>query len=77
MGCSVAPKTADTPDRSLPMSRLLHTGQVIIDLAMALDTCPAGGDASHKRQLHAGGGFNTMAAAQRNGLKTCGRSLVR
>ncbi len=72
MGCSVAPKTADTPDRSLPMSRLLHTGQVIIDLAMALDTLPrAGGDAlATSASFHAGGGFNTMAAAQRNGLKT-------
>lgn len=54
------------------MPRLLHTGQVIIDLVMALDTLPrSGGDAlANSASFHAGGGFNVMAAAQRNGLKT-------
>lgn len=54
------------------MPRLLHTGQVIIDLAMSLDTLPAsGGDAlAHSASFHAGGGFNVMAAAQRNGLQS-------
>lgn len=54
------------------MSRLLHTGQVIVDLAMALDTLPrSGGDTlAHSARFHAGGGFNVMAAAQRNGLQT-------
>ena len=54
------------------MPRLLHTGQVIVDLAMALDTLPcSGGDAlAHSASFHAGGGFNVMAAAQRNGLQS-------
>ena len=52
------------------MSRLLHTGQVIVDLVMALDTLPAtGGDVlAQSATFEAGGGFNVMAAAQRNGL---------
>ncbi|MGB3124853.1 MAG: PfkB family carbohydrate kinase [Pseudomonas sp.] len=52
------------------MSRLLHTGQVIVDLVMALDTLPAtGGDVLAKTaSFEAGGGFNVMAAARRNGL---------
>ncbi|WP_460134668.1 PfkB family carbohydrate kinase [Pseudomonas sp. S1_E04] len=52
------------------MSRLLHTGQVIIDLVMALDTLPAtGGDVlAHSANFEAGGGFNVMAAARRNGM---------
>ena len=52
------------------MSRLLHTGQVIVDLVMALDTLPAtGGDVLAKSaSFEAGGVFNVMAAARRNGL---------
>lgn len=52
------------------MPRLLHTGQIIIDLVMALDTLPpSGGDAlASSASFHAGGGFNVMAAARRNGL---------
>ncbi|MBN2978258.1 sugar kinase [Pseudomonas fluorescens] len=52
------------------MSRLLHTGQVIVDLVMALDTLPvSGGDVLAKSAcFEAGGGFNVMAAARRNGL---------
>ena len=52
------------------MSRLLHTGQVIVDLVMALDTLPAsGGDVlARSANFEAGGGFNVMAAARRNGL---------
>ena len=52
------------------MSRLLHTGQVIVDLVMALDTLPAtGGDVlAQSASFQAGGGFNVMAAATRNGL---------
>ncbi|TFF06744.1 sugar kinase [Pseudomonas sp. BCA14] len=54
------------------MSRLLHTGQVIVDLVMALDTLPAtGGDVlAQSASFEAGGGFNVMAAARRNGLST-------
>jgi sugar/nucleoside kinase (ribokinase family) len=52
------------------MPRLLHTGQVIIDLVMAVDKLPqAGGDVlAQSASFEAGGGFNVMAAAQRNGL---------
>lgn len=52
------------------MSRLLHTGQVIVDLVMALDTLPAtGGDVlAQSASFEAGGGFNVMAAARRSGL---------
>lgn len=54
------------------MPRLLHTGQVIVDLTMALDALPpAGGDVlARSASLQAGGGFNVMASAQRNGLQT-------
>lgn len=53
------------------MSRLLHSGQVIIDLVMALDTLPeSGGDVLAKSaSFEVGGGFNVMAAARRNGLR--------
>ena len=49
------------------MPRMLHTGQIIIDLVMALDTLPpSGGDAlASSASFHAGGGFNVMAAARR------------
>ena len=52
------------------MSRLLHTGQVIVDLVMGLDTLPAsGGDVlANSASFQVGGGFNVMAAARRNGL---------
>lgn len=52
------------------MPRLLHTGQVIVDLVMALDQLPAsGGDVlAQSARFEAGGGFNVMAAARRNGL---------
>ncbi|GAB3883165.1 PfkB family carbohydrate kinase [Kibdelosporangium lantanae] len=49
--------------------RLVHTGQVVVDLVMRVDTMPpVGGDilASSFSQ-HAGGGFNVMAAAARSG----------
>ncbi|WP_392890722.1 PfkB family carbohydrate kinase [Pseudomonas migulae] len=52
------------------MPKLLHTGQVIIDLVMAVDKLPqTGGDVlAQSASFEAGGGFNVMAAAQRNGL---------
>lgn len=52
------------------MPRLLHTGQVMIDLVMAVDKLPqSGGDVlAQSASFQAGGGFNVMAAAQRNGL---------
>ncbi|MCI8209562.1 sugar kinase [Pseudomonas sp. S25] len=51
-------------------ARLLHTGQVVIDLVMALDELPAsGGDVlASSARFEAGGGFNVMAAARRNGM---------
>jgi len=52
------------------MPKLLHTGQVIIDLVMAVDKLPPpGGDVlAQSADFEVGGGFNVMAAAQRNGL---------
>ncbi|MCF4996748.1 sugar kinase [Pseudomonas syringae] len=52
------------------MPKMLHTGQVIIDLVMAVDKLPQiGGDVLAKSaSFEAGGGFNVMAAAVRNGL---------
>lgn len=52
------------------MPKLLHTGQVIIDLVMAVDKLPqSGGDVlAQSARFEAGGGFNVMAAAARNGL---------
>lgn len=51
-------------------ARLLHTGQVVVDLVMALDNLPrSGGDVlASSARFEAGGGFNVMAAASRNGL---------
>lgn len=51
-------------------ARLLHTGQVVVDLVMAVDTLPrSGGDVlARSARFEAGGGFNVMAAASRNGL---------
>jgi sugar/nucleoside kinase (ribokinase family) len=51
---------------------LLYTGQVVIDLVMALDALPrSGGDVlAHSAEFEAGGGFNVMAAARRSGLAT-------
>ncbi|MBC3779115.1 PfkB family carbohydrate kinase [Pseudomonas sp. SWRI99] len=52
------------------MPKLLHTGQVIIDLVMAVEKLPQiGGDVlAQSAGFEAGGGFNVMAAAARNGL---------
>src|SRR5690606_8080 len=56
--------------RSAAMTgRLVHTGQVVLDLVMRVkELPPVGGDvfASHT-DLHPGGGFNVMAAAARAG----------
>lgn len=52
------------------MPKMLHTGQVIIDLVMAVESLPQiGGDVlAQSAGFEAGGGFNVMAAAVRNGL---------
>lgn len=49
--------------------RLVHTGQVVIDLVMNVQALPpVGGDVlASATSLHAGGGFNVMAAAARAG----------
>ena len=54
-------------------ARLLYTGQVVIDLVMAVDALPTAGQdvLASSASFEAGGGFNVMAAAARNGLATC------
>ncbi|WP_110950094.1 PfkB family carbohydrate kinase [Pseudomonas bohemica] len=53
-------------------ARLLYTGQVVVDLVMGLDALPrSGGDVlASSATFEAGGGFNVMAAACRNGMQT-------
>lgn len=54
-------------------ARLLYTGQVVIDLVMAVDALPTAGQdvLASCASFETGGGFNVMAAAARNGLATC------
>jgi sugar/nucleoside kinase (ribokinase family) len=51
--------------------RVVHTGQAIVDLVMEVAAVPApGGDTFARRHdLAAGGGFNVMAAAARDGAE--------
>jgi len=51
-------------------SRLVFTGNVIVDLVMTVEGLPEpGGDTiASSSQITAGGGFNVMVAAQRDGL---------
>ncbi|KMS89576.1 PfkB family carbohydrate kinase [Prauserella rugosa] len=51
--------------------RLVHTGQVILDLVMRVDALPEpGGDVlASETTLLPGGGFNVMAAAARSGAR--------
>lgn len=51
--------------------RLVHTGQVVVDLVMAVPALPPpGGDVlASSANLFAGGGFNVMAAAARSGAQ--------
>lgn len=53
-------------------ARLLYTGQVVVDLVMALDALPrSGGDVlARSAAFETGGGFNVMAAARRSGMQT-------
>lgn len=53
-------------------ARLLYTGQVVVDLVMALDALPrSGGDVlARSAAFETGGGFNVMAAARRSGMPT-------
>ncbi|WP_410563463.1 PfkB family carbohydrate kinase [Amycolatopsis sp. cmx-4-61] len=51
--------------------RLVHTGQVVVDLVMTVPSLPpAGGDVlASSTKLLPGGGFNVMAAAARSGAQ--------
>jgi ribokinase len=51
--------------------RLVHTGQVVVDLVLRIDQVPpVGGDVLASEFLQtAGGGFNVMAAAARSGAE--------
>ncbi|MCF7541059.1 PfkB family carbohydrate kinase [Pseudomonas petrae] len=53
-------------------ARLLYTGQVVVDLVMALDALPrSGGDVlARSAAFETGGGLNVMAAARRSGMPT-------
>ncbi|GJH06101.1 PfkB family carbohydrate kinase [Paraburkholderia terrae] len=50
--------------------RLIHTGQVLVDLVMRVSALPApGGDVlASDAKFEVGGGFNVMAAARRSGM---------
>lgn len=52
------------------MSRLVHTGSVIVDIVLGVDAVPGpGGDTlARSGVLVAGGGLNTMIAARRDGM---------
>lgn len=51
--------------------RVIHTGQAIVDLVLSVDQLPiAGGDVfASSHRFTAGGGFNVMAAARREGAE--------
>jgi sugar/nucleoside kinase (ribokinase family) len=53
-----------------PFSRLLHLGNVVVDVVLAVPALPdPGGDVlATSTETTAGGGFNVMAAARRQGL---------
>lgn len=52
------------------LPRLVHTGQVLVDLVMRVDALPEpGGDVlASSSSFEVGGGFNVMAAARRSGM---------
>lgn len=54
----------------LAVPRLIHTGQVIVDLVMRVGALPPhGGDVlASDASFEVGGGFNVMAAARRSGM---------
>lgn len=55
---------------SAPFDRLLHLGNVVVDVVLAVPALPEpGGDVlATSTETAAGGGFNVMAAARRQGL---------
>ena len=52
------------------MGRVIHTGQVVIDLTLRIEAIPEpGGDVfADESSLAVGGGFNVLAAARRMGV---------
>ena len=54
------------------MGRVIHTGQVVIDLALRVEAIPEpGGDVfADESSMAVGGGFNVLAAARRLGVET-------
>ena len=54
------------------MGRVIHTGQVVIDLTLRVEAMPEpGGDVfADESSMAVGGGFNVLAAARRLGVET-------
>ena len=54
------------------MGRVIHTGQVVIDLTLRIEAIPEpGGDVfASESSMAVGGGFNVLAAARRMGVET-------
>ena len=54
------------------MGRVIHTGQVVIDLTLRVEAIPEpGGDVfADESSMAVGGGFNVLAAARRMGVET-------
>lgn len=54
------------------MGRVIHTGQVVIDLTLRIEAIPEpGGDVfASESSMAVGGGFNVLAAARRLGVET-------
>ena len=52
--------------------RVIHTGQVVIDLTLRIEAIPEpGGDVfANESSMAVGGGFNVLAAARRLGAET-------
>ena len=53
------------------MGRVIHTGQVVIDLTLRIEAIPEpGGDVfADESSMAVGGGFNVLAAARRMGVE--------
>lgn len=64
------PSPAGSGPASGPFTRLLHVGNVVVDLVLTVPALPErGGDVlASGTRLTAGGGFNVLAAAARQGL---------
>ena len=58
-----------------PFDRLLHLGNVVVDVVLTVPALPEpGGDVlATSTQTAAGGGFNVMAAARRHARYACRR----